>query len=82
MSNCDDKGFDNLLDLIKDLKNLDGRDIKETIFPMHSVISKNPKDAEERSNYEAFLRDSKIAEDKIDIIGENFLADMLKKHLG
>lgn len=82
MSKKDEKGIDGLLDLFKELQSLNGRDIKETIFPMHSVVSKTPKTAEERAAYEQFLRDGKILEEKIDVIGENFLGDMFKKHLG
>ena len=82
MSKSDDKGIDSLMNLIKDLQNLDGRDIKETTFPMHSVISKTPEAAQERAEYEQFLIDGKMLHDNLDIIGKNFLGDMLKKHLG
>lgn len=77
-----EKAFDKVKDLIRELENIDGKNIKEITFPIESVISKTPEKAQERAAYETFLKNDKIEEEQIENIAENFLSDMLRKHLG
>lgn len=83
MSNSPDmKAFEQLSDLIKNFKDLDGRSIQETTYPIESVISKTPKEAVERASYETFLRTNKTIEKDLEKHAQHFVEDMIRKHLG
>jgi hypothetical protein len=75
-------GIDKLINLFRELESIDGKKINEVIFPLESVISDTPDKAMQRAAYESFLKKEEIEEEQIDIIAENFLGDMLRKHLG
>jgi len=74
-------GFDQIIDLISEIKNLDGRKIQDVTFSSKIVISKTPDEAKKRSDYQQFLRDNLAEEEELGSHAKNFVEDIVRKHL-
>ena len=79
MSN-EEKAFDKVDGLARELSNLDGQEIHNAIFPLRSAISNTPDEAKQRHAYEEFLKTHMAAEENLENFASEFLADMIQKH--
>ena len=80
---ADFSGLDKLKSLLSEFKQMDGRDIRDSLFSNDTVISKTPEEAKERGEYEDFLKTGESSSDEqtLNKNAEHFINDIIKKHI-